>query len=76
MDSTVIALWLGHADVRSTTPYIHADMRNKERALALVTPASVTPGRYKLPDTFSRSSRSGLKLHKKLPKAGIGFCFW
>lgn len=51
VDSTVIALWLGHADVRSTTPYIHADMTVKERALALVTPASVTPGRYKPPDS-------------------------
>ena len=52
VDSTVIALWLGHADVRSTTPYIHADMTIKERALALVTPASVTPGRYKPPDSL------------------------
>jgi site-specific recombinase XerD len=51
VDSTVIALWLGHADVRSTAPYIHADMTIKERALALVAPASVTPGRYKPPDT-------------------------
>lgn len=42
LDSTVIALWLGHTDVRSTAPYIHADMTIKERALALVTPASVT----------------------------------
>lgn len=46
VDSTVIALWLGHADVRSTQPYIHADMTIKERALALVTPATVAPGRY------------------------------
>ncbi len=46
VDSTVIALWLGHADVRSTQPYIHADMTIKERALALITPAEVTPGRY------------------------------
>jgi site-specific recombinase XerD len=46
VDSTVIALWLGHADIRSTQPYMHADMTIKERALALVTPASVTPGRY------------------------------
>jgi site-specific recombinase XerD len=46
VDSTVIALWLGHADVRSTQPYIHADMTIKERALALVTPASVKPGHY------------------------------
>jgi site-specific recombinase XerD len=46
VDSTVIALWLGHADVRSTQPYIHADITIKERALALVAPASVKPGRY------------------------------
>jgi site-specific recombinase XerD len=46
VDSTVIALWLGHADVRSTQPYIHADMTIKERALALVAPATVKPGRY------------------------------
>ena len=46
VDSTVIALPLGHADVRSTQPYIHADMTIKERALALVTPATVAPGRY------------------------------
>jgi len=50
VDATVIALWLGHADVRSTQPYIHADLTIKERALALTTPASVQPGRYKPPD--------------------------
>jgi site-specific recombinase XerD len=50
VDATVIALWLGHADVRSTQPYLHADLTIKERALALLTPASVPPGRYKPPD--------------------------
>jgi site-specific recombinase XerD len=50
VDTTVIALWLGHADVRSTDPYIHADMTIKEKALALVTPPNVKPGRYKPPD--------------------------
>jgi site-specific recombinase XerD len=51
VDSTVIALWLGHADVRSTQPYLHADMTIKERALALLPPASMNPGRYKPSDT-------------------------
>jgi len=50
VDTTVIALWLGHADIRSTQAYLHADLSIKERALALTTPASVTPGRYKPPD--------------------------
>jgi site-specific recombinase XerD len=52
VDTTVISLWLGHADVRSTDPYIHADMTIKEKALALVTPPNVKPGRYKPPDTL------------------------
>jgi site-specific recombinase XerD len=52
VDTTVIALWLGHADVRSTQPYLHADLTIKEKALALVTPPTVTPGRYKPPDAL------------------------
>ena len=52
VDTTVIALWLGHADVRSTQPYLHADLTIKEKALALVTPADVKPGRYKPPDSI------------------------
>jgi site-specific recombinase XerD len=51
VDVAVIALWLGHADMRSTDTYVHADLSIKERALALTTPASVKPGRYKPPDS-------------------------
>jgi integrase/recombinase XerC len=46
----VIALWLGHADIRSTQPYLHADMTIKERALARTTPANIKPGRYRPTD--------------------------
>jgi site-specific recombinase XerD len=46
VDSTVIALWLGHADTGSTQQYIYADMTIKERALALLTPPTAAPGRY------------------------------
>ncbi|MHB8508608.1 MAG: tyrosine-type recombinase/integrase [Candidatus Dormibacteria bacterium] len=52
VDTTVIALWLGHADVRSTQPYLHADLTIKERALALTAPADVKPGRYRPADTM------------------------
>ena len=50
VDTTVISLWLGHADIRSTQPYIHADMTIKERALDRLTPTDVKPGRYKPAD--------------------------
>jgi site-specific recombinase XerD len=50
VDTAVIALWLGHADIRSTDAYIHADLSIKERALATTTPASIPPGRYRPPD--------------------------
>ena len=42
----MIALWLGHAGVRSTDTYLQADISIKEKALALTTPTSATPGRY------------------------------
>jgi site-specific recombinase XerD len=50
VDTTVIALWLGHAGVRSTDAYVHAEMTIKERALALTTPATARPGRYQPTD--------------------------
>jgi integrase len=50
VDTSVIALWLGHASVRSTDAYLHADITIKEKALALTTPASAQPGRYRPPD--------------------------
>lgn len=46
VDTTVIALWLGHASTRSTEAYVHADITLKERALALTTPPNVKPGRF------------------------------
>jgi site-specific recombinase XerD len=50
VDTAVIALWLGHADIRSTTAYLHADMTIKERALQRMTPAAAPPGRFKPSD--------------------------
>lgn len=50
VDTTVIALWLGHAGVRSTDAYVHADMTIKEKALALTTPVTARPGRYRPTD--------------------------
>ena len=50
IDPTVIALWMGHASVASTKPYIHADMTLKQQAADRLTPPGVKPGRYQAPD--------------------------
>jgi integrase/recombinase XerD len=52
VDTSVIALWLGHESPETTQVYLHADMTIKERALARVTPPDTTPGRYRAPDAL------------------------
>ena len=52
VDTSVIALWMGHEDPGSTQAYLHADMTIKERALARVHPHTTSPGRYQAPDTL------------------------
>jgi site-specific recombinase XerD len=52
VDTAVIALWLGHADIRSTNAYLHADMTLKQRALDRTTPTDSPPGRYKPTDSL------------------------
>ena len=50
VDTSVIALWLGHANVETTQIYLHADLDIKEKALARTRPPNTTPGRYQPPD--------------------------
>jgi len=50
VDTSVIALWLGHEGVQTTQIYLHADLAIKERALARTTPTNTRPGRYRPPD--------------------------
>jgi integrase/recombinase XerD len=52
VDVTVIALWLGHEQVSTTGVYLHADMSQKERAIALTTPPTTTPGRFRPSDSL------------------------
>jgi site-specific recombinase XerD len=52
IDSTVIALWLGHERVETTQIYLHADLALKEKALARTKPPDAKPGRYRPPDTL------------------------
>ena len=50
VDTSVIALWLGHEGLESTNIYLHADMALKERALARTAPRNSRPGRYRASD--------------------------
>lgn len=52
VDTSVIALWLGHESAETTQIYLHADLGLKERALARLAPTSTIPGRYHPPDTL------------------------
>ena len=52
IDTSVIALWLGHENVETTQIYLHADLAIKERAIARISPPNSSPGRYRPPDTL------------------------
>jgi integrase/recombinase XerD len=52
VDTSVIALWLGHEGVETTQIYLHADLAIKERALARTAPAGTQAGRYRPPDAL------------------------
>jgi integrase/recombinase XerD len=52
VDTSVIALWLGHAHVDTTQIYLHADLELKEQALARTKPPNTPTGRYQPPDAL------------------------
>lgn len=47
IDTSVIALWLGHESPETTQIYLHADLGMKEAALERVRPLNVQPGRFR-----------------------------
>jgi site-specific recombinase XerD len=52
VDTSVIALWLGHVSVDTTQIYLHADLNLKEKALARTQPPNGRTGRYRPPDSL------------------------
>lgn len=52
VDTSVIALWLGHVNVDTTQIYLQADLELKEKALARTRSPNGTRGRYQPPDSL------------------------
>ena len=50
VDIYTIALWLGHASIKSTEIYLHADNKLKQQAIERAAPTGTSPGRYRPPD--------------------------
>jgi site-specific recombinase XerD len=52
VDTSTIALWLGHEQERTTHIYLHADLALKQRTLDRITAPQGHRGRYRAPDTL------------------------
>ncbi len=52
IDTSTIALWLGHEQERTTHVYLHADLALKQRTLDRIAPPTGHPGRYHAPDSI------------------------
>jgi integrase/recombinase XerD len=54
-DIRKVALWLGHADVRTTEVYLRLDPTEKLEAVEAVLPPALRRGRFKAPDALIAS---------------------
>src|SRR6478672_11975300 len=54
-DIRKVALWLGHADIRTTEIYLRVDPSVKLEAVEAVLPLGLRRGRFKAPDALIAS---------------------
>ena len=54
-DIRKVALWLGHADIRTTEVYLRMDPSEKLAAVEAVVPPELRRGRFKAPDALIAS---------------------
>jgi integrase/recombinase XerD len=54
-DIRKVALWLGHADIRTTEVYLRMDPSEKLEAVEAVVPLELRRGRFKAPDSLIAS---------------------
>ncbi|MBF8194714.1 tyrosine-type recombinase/integrase, partial [Nonomuraea sp. K274] len=52
VDTSTIALWLGHTSTKATDIYLHADLATKEKALARTAPPGLGARRYRPGDSL------------------------
>ena len=52
VDTTVIAMWLGHESVETTHVYLNADLELKRRVLEKTTPPGTTPSTFRPDDAL------------------------
>ncbi|MFZ1084346.1 MAG: tyrosine-type recombinase/integrase [Terracidiphilus sp.] len=54
-DIRKVALWLGHADIRTTETYLRMDASQKLEAIEAIVPLALRRGRFKAPDALIAS---------------------
>ncbi len=54
-DIRKVALWLGHADIRTTEVYLRMDPSEKLEAVEAVVPPELRRGRFRAPDALITS---------------------
>jgi len=54
-DIRKVALWLGHADIRTTEIYLRVDPTEKLEAVEAVVPLGLRRGQFKAPDALIAS---------------------
>jgi integrase/recombinase XerD len=57
-DIRKVALWLGHADIRTTEVYLRMDPSEKLEAVEAVVPPGLCRGRFRAPDALIASLRA------------------
>lgn len=60
-DVRKVALWLGHADIRTTEVYLRMDPNEKLEAVEAVVPPELRRGRFKAPDALIASLLSDVE---------------